>query len=280
MATAREKNYAFSIKNLSIADYDTGEPYVADSMSGGNGTLNIAINNAILEGTQGFGSLKIESWGGNASLDAVIKEAPMEILKIGNQGSLSSNAACACASITSITDKTGTSIGTKITNLAVSGGAHSLVVRDTIYIEALSTTTFKIVNYSKGLVSAAITASGSGRLFDADVAPGIIGDFASAFTTGDTGVFSTLPIHGGDKTVSFGLEKNCASTKYVNIKGTSQNCSDGNYLEFELYKCAISGVGVPMVQGDFVTLTIHADAEIDDSLSTPSPGRIRLIKGA
>ena len=142
--------------------------------------------------------------------------------------------------------------------------------------------TFKIINYSKGLESAVLTVSGAGGVYDSTVAPGINFTVASAqsFTTNDTALFDTTAINGGIETYDMGIENDCASGKYVSIEGVACNKADGDRYRFKLYKALLTGVGAPMQHGEFMTLSIHADAMVDETLATPAAGFIEQIKGA
>lgn len=282
MVTKRQENYSFSVKSLTIYDYDTGEPYCVRNMTGGSNTLNISLEVAMLDGGDTFGKKRVEVYDGAVSVDATIREVPMEIVNIANQGSLTTESSCASASVDqTVTNKTGTSVSTVIISARVSAGAHADVLNDKIYVEALSTNTFKLVNYSKQLSSDTLTvATVDGTIVASAVAPGIILDMcsASSFTASDSAVFETKSIHYGKKTSSFGVERVESSVKYVGVRGEAHNASDGTIVKFDLFKCALTGAGAPMTYGDYMSLPIHAEAQVDDKLTTESVGEIELIK--
>ena len=282
MSTKRQRNYPFSIQSLTISDYSTGEPIAARTFAGGACTLNVSLTSVMLEGNEFLAPVRAEIEGGQISFDATIKEAPMKLLQYGNQGSTVTVAACASAFTGTITAKTGSTITNVITAVAVSGSLHTSVLRDKIYIEALTTSTFKIVNYSKSLESGTIALSGAAtRIVDADVAPGIqfAIESASAFTADDTAVFETTPIAGGETDVEFGKEKVCSRIKYVNVRAVTHNCSDDDHFEFELYKCVLTGTGAPMTQGDYMALEVHGDAQVDTSRTVEATANYKIIKG-
>jgi len=225
----------------------------------------------------------VEAFGGAASVDATIREVPMEIINIANQGTLTSNAACASATVGTLTNKKGTSITACIVSTFVSAGTHQLTGRDTLYIEALSSSTLKVVSYATGHSSDTQTiATGSTMVLASAINPSlqITASAGVTFVTGDTAVIDILPVHAGDEKIVFGIEKVEVSTKYVSIIGQAQNQSNEDILEFKLHKCALTGAGAPLNYGDYMQLTIHADAMVDDSLSTQAAGEYRFIQGA
>lgn len=278
----RQKNFPFSIDSLIISDYSTGEPIVGRQLTGQSATLNVAIKTTSLEANEYFAPIAVEAHGGEISFDATLQEVPKKILNYCNQGSLTTTTSCASAVVGAVTNKKGTSVSTVLTAVAVSAGQHSSVKTDRIYIEALSTSTFKIVNSSKGLISDTLTVSGAGGVYDNNVAPGITFTVVStsSFTTGDTAIFNTTAIHAGLETYNFGTEKVCGSAQYVNVRGVACNQSDNDRYEFELYKCLMTGVSAPMSHGDFMTISVHGDAMVDETLGTPAAGVIKQQKGA
>jgi len=282
MTVNRVKNFPFSIDSLVISDYATGKPVVAKQLTGQSATLNVGIKTASLEGGEYHGPMAVEAFGGEISMDATMQEVPKRILNYCNQGTLATTATCASATVGSVTNKKGTSLSTVVTAVVVSAGQHALVKTDTLYFEALTTSTFTVTNYSKGKDTATLTVSGAGGQYDTTVMPGlsITLESASSFTVGDTAVVEVHSLHGGMETYSYGIEKTCGSSQYVAIQGVACNASDGDRYRFEMHKALMTGVGMPMTHGDFMTLTVHADAMVDDTLSTPKAGYIEQMKGA
>lgn len=278
MVTKRQENFIFSIESAAIFDYDTGEPFVVRQFAGLNATLNAAINVALLEGADVNSTKRVEIFGGAYSFDVTVKEAPMELINAANAGTLASAVACASATVTQIDDRNGT-LSAFVTSIAVSGGATSTVVHDTIYVKALSTSTLEFTNYSKGTKTTTLTASGASRLVDSTVMPGIIMTLASGFVSGATATFTTIPIHTGKKTSTIGTENTTTNNVFVGIKGVAQSKASGDKWQFTLHKCLMTGIANPMNHGDFMEVTVHGDAQIDDSLSTPAAGEMLLLKG-
>jgi len=283
MVTTREENFPFSIESMTIFDYNSGEPYATRQFNGGNAQLNVGINLAMLDGADIDAPKRIEKFGGSISIDASVKEAPMEIINIANGGSLTTETACASAFIDNIVNLSGTSLSGDITGIAVSGGSHGSVIYDTIYIEVISTTTFKAVNYSKGTETGTLsvgTYSAAAAILDATVAPGIVLQASAELTPGDTLTFNTVPSHSGRKISKGGLERACSNTVYVGVKGVAKNCSDGDIYSFTLYKGLMTGSPSNLAHGEYFNLGIHIDGQQDDSLSTPAAYNIELLKSA
>ena len=282
----RTENYSFSISNLTIYNYATGKPYVSRQFApDGSATLNSTINVAIQEGGDVYGTKMVEPWGGAHSLDATIVEFPIELMNICNQGSLTTVTTCASAVAGTITNKSGDSISAYMITAQISAGTHGNVVNDVYYIEALSSSTYKITSYITGKSSGTLSlVSGTSVQIASAFAPGLqiiaLSAGSIALSTGDTATVTTTPIHFGTKTSQFGHEKVCSTTVYVGCRGTAVNCSDQNEVTFDLYKCLITGAPHSMNHGAFTSLSIHADAMVDSTRSTQAAGEIKEIQGS
>lgn len=271
----------YGIKALALVNRTTGVPYGRYRVLGGGEITMSADKVQLMGGAQKF-SWATE-WGVyDTEISMTIREYPEFGFRMLLQGSSVVNAAESAGNVSALSNKSGTSLATGTTGIAVSaiaGGANLKTGKYTVvslgtgtidvyYVgsqsDSYETSTLKInstpLSQGGGGETASLTAYG---LTFTSRAAG-----SSDLHVGDTATFTVRKINTGNEEIAIGRASETVTEFTAYLFGEDQKTGDQFYVEIP--RCSASGLPIKMTEKEYseseVTLSFDYDATLDYAL--------------
>ena len=282
-----DQRIQFGIHGVTAFDPATGIPFtngMAEVV--GSGTLTTSSEAVKLFGGSQLPPYAVESTNLDTEFTIALTEYPDWFYEKVLGATVTGTAASSTGSVTSIANKSGTSVfdaATGIASVAVTGGDEADLKAGIVVVEAASATTVDLylltdVDRLRGtaltwgddnkITSSPLTITGTGGTTAvADLGVTLTGGSGTVgMTTGDTAFFEIYPPHGGVSDILVGQRS--ASIPEVGLLVVAQTRATGEKFYAELFRAkATSGAPIPFGEKEFaqseVTFALRYDSGRD-----------------
>lgn len=276
--------YARTARTIGSTAYAAGAVFGPPFKVIGDANFTMNTSSVQLYGGSSYYPWASEITSIDQEVSVTLKQYPNALYNLFAGGSITETAASATGTVTTLQNSSGTSVvdaSTGIASVGLKSGETSELKYGWYVVKAVSSTTVDVYAYTDldfnngtaisyqdddaKITSSALTISTGAAVEVPNTGVELTGGSGTiGMTTGDLAIYHVTPAHGGINSIDLGTEG--VTFPEIGLFLVGKTRSSGQKMSIQIFKAqAVSGISIPLLEGDFATSEVTLKALLDSN---------------